>query len=1367
MKTHPNLTRPAVLVGALLLAISPHATRAADYQTTVSSFSPLGYWRLDETATAPPLNKLANLGTLGSAADGYIVLDVNKGQPGKIGNSIRLNNTGPTIAHCGSKVEVPFNAALNSASFSVEFWAKPNSLPVSDTTGVCPLSSFNQNWFGGANRSGYLFYVNNQGKWNFRLGLTSGYAVNLQPSGGIATVGNWQHIVATYDGATVHLYANGVEIGSTVSAASDTGWLPNTQSTLRIGGTPLNGDLSDNPAPNNVFNASGQGHSGNRGWDGWIDSVAVYSSILSASDVAAHFAAATTNSAGYDAQILASSPAGYWNMDEPAGSDPDPSTFPIVANIGTVGSAANGTNMWGSLTTQSGPGFAGLGAGNKALYMDGANGYISLPDAESLHFSGNITLMAWIKPTVQDYYRSIIAHGWDGAHQETFLRISRGVGGTGAGDGNYYEVGVTDDSGYYDSVLFPIPAADIGQWVFLAGTYDGSNWKLYRNGALVGSVASSHGALDVSMPWSIGSRSSPPPAEGLYYGGWLDEPAIFNTALSAANISTIYNSAQVVPSTARQVAVPANVYKGSSGSFNVWAEGSPTLTYLWTSNNVPVGGSSSNLTLNNLSAGTLNVRVVVANSYGSATSAVSFVVAASKPLITQQPIPVTRYIGLPFAFSVAAAGTTPISYQWQTNGVSIPGATSPTYSGVVSSALQGNYSCVLSNEAGTSNSVTVALTALAIPSGYASAVVADAPLSYWRLGESAGSVAHDYVSGNDGSYFGVSLGQQGYSVIDPDTAGGFGGVNFYAGNISGTAVNFQGHTNFSVEAWVNGPSGQGDESTIIAKGNGSSGTTASEQFSLDVAGGNYRFFTRGGGNSFFEADASVGPNGTWQHVVGVYDDVNQQISIYVNGELSGSGGTRPSGLRASSAPVSIGAKHLGNDPNYDGYFTGTIDEVATYRYALSSSNILTHYAAAYGPNLRPQIVLQPKPVTNFVSLKASFSVGAGGTVPLSYQWKKNNAPLTDGGSIAGSSGDTLTIFPLALSDAGNYSVTITNVNGSTNSSTAPLTVLLPPTTPPAIPGLVLHLPFDNNLSDVTGRGNNAAGIHINQNLGVVVSNTVTPTFAPDGALGQAMSYSTTALDTSLTNWDNFYASLGNRPDLHFSSNVNFSVSLWIRTPLNMTFGDLPYLCSGVGSTFAAPGLVFAYTYGYGSTAYPGGWAYSIFDTAGSGVGGRGEIGSINDGGWHNLIHVFDRKAGAATYLDGVAVKFNKQSGTAAYNAADVDSGEWFSIGQDPTGLYVEPGSGDIDDLGIWKKALSPLEAASIYMAAVSNSLSFVGAPIPPLKAQSVPGNKVTLTWSVGTLQSAGTVTGPYADIPAAVSPWTVTNSPTKFYRTRL
>ena len=134
----------------------------------------------------------------------------------------------------------------------------------------------------------------------------------------------------------------------------------------------------------------------------------------------------------------------------------------------------------------------------------------------------------------------------------------------------------------------------------------------------------------------------------------------------------------------------------------------------------------------------------------------------------------------------------------------------------------------------------------------------------------------------------------------------------------------------------------------------------------------------------------------------------------------------------------------------------------------------------------------------------------------------------------------------------------------------------------------------------------------------------------------------------------------------------------------------------------------------------------MFDSNNNGVGGRGEIGSINDGNWHHLVHVFDRQNGTMNYLDGLPVNFNKQSGTSIQSAtASIDSGAWFTIGQDPTGTYAESGAGDIDDLGVWRKALTALEATSIYMAAVSNQMSFTGT-------LSVPPASVSITRLAGT-----------------------------------
>jgi len=59
-----------------------------------------------------------------------------------------------------------------------------------------------------------------------------------------------------------------------------------------------------------------------------------------------------------------------------------------------------------------------------------------------------------------------------------------------------------------------------------------------------------------------------------------------------------------------------------------------------------------------------------------------------------------------------------------------------------------------------------------------------------------------------------------------------------------------------------------------------------------------------------------------------------------------------------------------------------------------------------------------------------------------------------------------------------------------------------------------------------------------------------------------------------------------------------------------------------------------------------------------------------------------------TYLDGVLANSTKISGTTLKDAGNIDNGLAATIGQDPTGAYGETGSGDIDDLGVWKKALT-------------------------------------------------------------------------------
>ena len=86
----------------------------------------------------------------------------------------------------------------------------------------------------------------------------------------------------------------------------------------------------------------------------------------------------------------------------------------------------------------------------------------------------------------------------------------------------------------------------------------------------------------------------------------------------------------------------------------------------------------------------------------------------------------------------------------------------------------------------------------------------------------------------------------------------------------------------------------------------------------------------------------------------------------------------------------------------------------------------------------PVITNQPASTTNTAGQTVNFSVTAGGTTPLSYKWLFNtNAALLNATNA------TLSLANTRLSQAGTYSVVITNVAGGVTSSPAILGIKLP------------------------------------------------------------------------------------------------------------------------------------------------------------------------------------------------------------------------------------------------------------------------------------------------------------------------------------
>ncbi|MBD3312143.1 DUF2341 domain-containing protein, partial [archaeon] len=226
----------------------------------------------------------------------------------------------------------------------------------------------------------------------------------------------------------------------------------------------------------------------------------------------------TVDSIGKNHGSLYGNTVGLYHMDEYAGS--------IVADAtsyGNDGSFGN-TPVWVS----------GI-SGNALSFSNTSNEYLLVPDDLSLDITRNLTLSAWIKgfPITGTYQilgkQTSSGGGYSYALQLVDGRIRFGVSSTGSD-------WIARDS---DIIIY-----DADQWHHVVGVYDGSDTHIYidrllSDGTLSGTVPSS--IYSSSTPLLIGARGDGTTRD-LYFNGVIDEPVVYNKALTADEIDYLYDS---------------------------------------------------------------------------------------------------------------------------------------------------------------------------------------------------------------------------------------------------------------------------------------------------------------------------------------------------------------------------------------------------------------------------------------------------------------------------------------------------------------------------------------------------------------------------------------------------------------------------------------------------------------------------------------------------------------------------------------------------------------------------------------------------------------------------------------------------------
>ena len=153
--------------------------------------------------------------------------------------------------------------------------------------------------------------------------------------------------------------------------------------------------------------------------------------------------------------------------------------------------------------------------------------------------------------------------------------------------------------------------------------------------------------------------------------------------------------------------VSQSVVVGQPVTFTAAASGSPSPTFQWFKNGATVAGATSaTLTLPSVQSNDAATYWVVAtNAAGAATSTGAVLTVLAPPAVTTQPLSSAVFAGGSVTFMAAATGSPTPTFQWQKNGITIPGATSASLTlNNVQVGDAGSYALVATNSNGSTTS---------------------------------------------------------------------------------------------------------------------------------------------------------------------------------------------------------------------------------------------------------------------------------------------------------------------------------------------------------------------------------------------------------------------------------------------------------------------------------------------------------------------------------------------------------------------------------------------------------------------------------------------------------------------------------------
>jgi hypothetical protein len=559
-------------------------------------------------------------------------------------------------------------------------------------------------------------------------------------------------------------------------------------------------------------------------------------------------------------------------------------------------------------------------------------------------------------------------------------------------------------------------------------------------------------------------------------------------------------------------------------------------------------------------------------------------------------------------------------------------------------------------------------------SPYGDAVLADAPVSWWRLGEASGSIAADARGANDGSYAaGTTQGAAGLLGSDADKAARFDGAGAH---VTTGSTGLAPGTAFSLEAWIR-------PEALPAAGSFASIATRAESYSLQFNGPRLEWTViQNGARRRLQAPAGAVAAGQTYHVVGTYDGTTQRL--YIDGVQVATIGL--TGAAGAGSGFEIGSWDGGSE-----FFKGTIDEVAFYDKALPGLQVKKHHDTGVATSVG-------------VATPSGLSAAAGGTDRINLAWTDNATNETgyvvQRASSADFSGATSTSLPagstsfastglsagtaywyrvqaIGASDSSAWSNTAT---ATTQAATTPPPPPPPPpdggtgggtTTPPSSTSYRATVLSDGPLSywrldetsGTTAKDENAAHAGTYRNA---------PALGAATLLGHGDAGRAVRLDGT-----NDYVSVPNAADLSFAT--AFTLEAWVR----------PAFLPASGSFASVVSKPEAY-----SLQFNGGRMEFTVIQSGARRRLQAPAGAVAAGATAHVVGTYDG-ATQRLYVNGKLVASRAQTGRASAVTYGLSIGSWNGGGEFLGGL--------VDDVAVYAKTLPAARVLAHFDAGAPSS----------------------------------------------------------------